>query len=332
MSVPPIPVVFAPLFKPKPWGGRRLAELFGKPLPPGERIGESWELVSLPGAESVVREGPLAGTPLADLVSEWGERLLGAAPCADGRFPLLVKFLDARENLSIQVHPKPTQVGVGALEPGVKHEAWYVVDADAVATVFIGLEEGVTETELATAAATTRLPALLRRWSACVGDCYFLPSGVVHALGGGLVVAEIQTPADVTYRLYDWERRPGGRPRKLHLAEALASARFDVRPDEIMQLALKAPTVYPGAERVAVCERFVIDRVTLEAGPQPVTPDEMLVWVVLRGAGRFTRDAIATDFRAGDVVLVPAEHDRLLLEIRAGCLLLEVRLPATPLV
>ena len=188
MSSKPIPVVFEPLFKPKPWGGRMLETLFGKPLPPGEPIGESWEIVSLPANESRVRGGPLAGRQISDLAGMWGSALYGAGGVGREGFPLLIKFLDARENLSVQVHPKP--IDLTRVEPGVKHEAWFVVHADPGAEMFIGLKPGVTPDDLAESANTPRTAELLRRWPVTAGQCYYLPSGVIHALGAGIVVAE----------------------------------------------------------------------------------------------------------------------------------------------
>ena len=164
MITPPIPVTFEPIFKPKPWGGRKLADVLSKPLPPDERIGESWELVSLPENESRVREGPLAGTPIGDLVKAWGTDLYGGASLADGRFPLLIKFLDAREPLSVQVHPKPAKDDRGGWRPGIKHEAWYIIAAEPGSELFIGLKPGVTHADVVKAADTPAMADLLQRW------------------------------------------------------------------------------------------------------------------------------------------------------------------------
>ncbi|MBU0639255.1 MAG: class I mannose-6-phosphate isomerase, partial [Planctomycetes bacterium] len=236
MSIPPIPVVFEPIFKAKPWGGRELARLFDKMLPPEVPVGESWELADLPGNESRVAQGPLAGKKLGELIEMWGRDLLGRAELMGGRFPLLIKFLDARERLSIQVHPRPRADASEPEQAGVKHEAWYVIDADPGAALYIGLKPGVGPEDVRAAGSTPALAELHQLRAGELGLCYCLPSGVPHALGAGLIVAEVQTPSDVTYRLYDWGRVGlDGQPRELHVEQALANIRYDVAEEEIIQ-------------------------------------------------------------------------------------------------
>ena len=335
MSVPPIPLRFDPLFKEKPWGGRRLAELFQKRLPGDGLIGESWELVSLPGQESRVRDEPLAGRTLTELAPRWGAGLVDPARLHNGRFPLLIKFLDARQNLSVQVHPKPA--GGGTPTPGVKPEAWYVIDAGPDAKLYIGLKPGVTPAEVARAAGTNKIADLLRPWPATAGECYLLPSGTPHALGAGIVVAEVQAPSDVTYRLYDWGRAGlDGRPRELHIQQALANLRYDVTEAMIRPPTQRTPLPYGPAERLVACESFTIDRPRGVRGPIVVPPGNLRVWIVLSGsahvasvlgtAATHTHDRAPTDkspaaepdgpgadqgghrleVTAGDVVLLPA--------------------------
>ena len=327
MSSKPIPVVFEPLFKPKPWGGRMLETLFGKPLPPGESIGESWEIVSLPGNESHVRGGPLAGCQISGLAGMWGPALYGAEGAERAGFPLLIKFLDARENLSVQVHPKPTDRT--RVEPGVKHEAWFVVHADPGAEMFVGLKPGVTLNDLAESANTPRTAELLRRWPVTAGHCYYLPSGVIHALGAGIVVAEIQTPSEVTYRLYDWDRLGSdGKPRELHIEQALRNVRTDVPDEEILQAAASAPGAGASSVRLARCERFHIDRVRLRENVDAELPGgRMAIWIVLAGAGRLIDGDSQTAFSPGDTVLIPAERHALRAAVEQDCDLLEVTLP-----
>ena len=301
---PPQPVCFVPELHPRPWGGRRLAEL-GKALPPDVPIGESWELVSLPGHESRVREGPLAGRTLAELVEHWGTDLVGTAPLADGRFPLLVKFLDAAANLSIQVHPRPVR-DTDTWEPGVKHEVWYVVAAAPGAGLYLGVKPGVTASDLARAAGTSELVDLLRFWPAEPGQCFNIPSGTVHALGKGLIVAEVQTPSDVTYRMYDWDRRDAqGQPRPLHIAEALASTRLYV-PDGVLRPTI--PTVENGLAPCVRCPAFAIDRLAVPAGPPQAIPPvgQARVWVVTRGRGELVAGDATVRLVPGAVVLLPA--------------------------
>ena len=325
MSIPPLPVAFEPLFKPKPWGGERLATLLGKRLPAGEPIGESWELVSLPGHESRVRDGPLAGRTLADLVQLWGPDLLGDAPLIDGRFPLLIKFLDARENLSVQVHPKPDKRGG---PPGLKHEAWYIVHADPGSKLYIGLKPRVGPADVARVANTPAMVDVLRTWPAQPGQCYYLPSGTLHALGAGVVVAEIQTPSDVTYRAYDWDRTDAaGRPRELHLAQALANIRYDVTDEMIAQP--PTPLVSPAghAIRLATCERFTLD--LLETIPDIFSPTGVMrIWIILAGTLQMACAPSAATFTPGDVILIPASCGPLRITPTPAFRCLDVTVPA----
>lgn len=320
----PIPVVFEPIFKTRPWGGRRLAALLGKQLPPSGPIGESWELVDLPGEQSRVRGGPLAGAGLRELVERWGAGLLGRAPRAAGGFPLLIKFLDAAEDLSVQVHPKPVK---GEVEtPGVKHEAWYVIHAEPGARILAGARAGATRADFERAAGRAESAELLRSWPVQAGDCFYLPSGTPHALGAGVVVAEVQTPSDVTYRLYDWGRLDtDGRPRALHLEAGLANLRLDVAVQEMAQPAQPAAT---GAISLCRCERFAIERVQLAAGSRRgFATVEPLVWIVLRGEGELLGGDGELRFGVGDVVLIPAAYDGLDAAAGTEVDLLEVTLP-----
>lgn len=328
MTPAPQPVVFEPIYKPKPWGGRTLARLFGRTLPGTEPIGESWELSDLPGNESRVARGPLTGRTIGELVRMWGKALLGNAPLADGRFPLLIKFLDAREALSVQVHPCAADPQ-GRPPATIKHEAWYVIAAEPEAKLFIGLRPGVGPADVRRAAATPATAELLQPRPARPGRCFYLPAGVPHALGAGIVVAEVQTPSDVTYRLYDWDRVGlDGRPRELHIEQALANLRHDVPDSEIVQPRSHVADVFITVTRLVVCERFLIDKVRMSAGIARSLPHaEMVIWIVLAGGGRLTRDGEACEFGPGDVVLIPAEAEALRVETAADCEFLEVKIP-----
>lgn len=329
MSHTPIPVRFEPIFKLKPWGGRTLAALFEKPLPGGESIGESWELVSLPGNESHVSDGPLAGVGLHELVERWGDDLLGGAPLIDGRFPLLIKFLDARENLSVQVHPRPPAEDAAAFAPGVKHEAWYVLGAEPDAKMYIGLNPSASLDELRRSGNSPRTAELLQAWPAQPGDCFYLPSGVIHALGGGLVVAEVQTPSDVTYRLYDWDRvDPDGKPRELHIDETLANVRPHVPREEIAQPRHKIERAWGTATRTVSCPRFTIDVVETEmVRDLPVEHDGLLVWILLEGRGALEQGELTQPMRAGDTLLIPAAAKGLRAMFAGESRFLEVSVP-----
>ena len=227
---PLYPLVFHPLFKERVWGGRTLETLYHKRLPAGVPIGESWEISDRPGDESVIANGAFAGRTLRWLMEHHAGELLGeAAPAAGDRFPILCKILDAREKLSLQVHP-PSDASPPLGEP--KTEMWYIAAADPGAELFVGLKHGVTRAAFEEGIRAGHVADCFHRIQVRAGDAMFLPSGRVHAIGAGLVIFEIQQNSDTTFRVHDWDRLGlDGTPRELHIAESLASIDFaDVEP------------------------------------------------------------------------------------------------------
>lgn len=220
------PLTFHPIFKERVWGGRRLARLFGKPLPTGAPIGESWEISDRPGDVSVVAHGPLAGKDLHWLVENRRADLLGKARLEGGRFPLLLKLLDAQDKLSLQVHPPAHRAG--ELHGDPKTELWFIAEAAPGAELYVGLKAGVTRAVFEQRIRDGRVAGCFHRVPVRAGDAMFLPSGRVHAIGAGLVIFEIQQNSDTTYRVFDWNRVGlDGQPRELHVAQSLASIDFD---------------------------------------------------------------------------------------------------------
>jgi mannose-6-phosphate isomerase len=220
------PFTFRPIFKERIWGGRALEQLYGKSLPPEAPIGESWEISDRPGDASVIANGPLAGKDLRWLMENHERELLGNAKSANGRFPLLIKILDAQEKLSLQVHPPAQKAAELRGEP--KTEAWYIADAAPGAELYVGLKRGVTRGEFEQKIKTGDVAECFHRVPVRAGDTMFLPSGRVHAIGAGLVIFEIQQNSDTTYRVFDWNRvGTDGKPRDLHIAESLASIDFE---------------------------------------------------------------------------------------------------------
>ena len=221
------PFTFHPIFKERVWGGREIQRLFGKPLPPGAPIGESWEISDRPGDASVIANGPLAGKDLRWLMENHARELLGdAKPTGKNWFPLLCKILDAREKLSLQVHPSADQAAALGGEP--KTEMWFIADAAPGAELYVGLKRGVTRAEFEKKIRTGEVAGCLHRIPVRAGDAMYLPGGRVHTIGAGLVIFEIQQNSDTTYRVFDWNRTGlDGRPRELHIAKSLASINFE---------------------------------------------------------------------------------------------------------
>jgi mannose-6-phosphate isomerase len=220
------PLLFQPIFKERVWGGRNLETLFRKPLPPGRPIGESWEISDRPGDVSLIANGSLAGRDLHWLLERDAQALLGPVPLLDGRFPLLVKILDAQQDLSLQVHPPAARAKALGGDP--KTEMWYVVDSQPGAAFYAGLKRGVTREHFERRLEDGTVADCFHRLPVQRGDSLFLPSGRVHAIGAGNVLFEIQQNSDTTYRVFDWNRVGlDGKPRELHVAKSLASIDFE---------------------------------------------------------------------------------------------------------
>ena len=235
------PLTFQPIFKERVWGGRNLERLYGKELPANVPVGESWEITDRPEGVSVIVNGPLAGKDLRWLMENHGEELLGPARTANGRFPLLVKLLDAQEKLSLQVHPPQQKAAALGGEP--KTEMWYVADATPEAEIFVGLKRGATREEFERRIRDGTVAQCFHRHHIKRGDAMFLPSGRVHALGAGCVIFEIQQNSDTTYRVFDWNRVGlDGKPRELHVEQALASIDFNDFEPPLLQSGVSAST------------------------------------------------------------------------------------------
>lgn len=228
------PLTFQPIFKERVWGGRNLERLYQKALPPNVPIGESWEITDRAEGVSVIANGPLAGKDLRWLMEKSAPELLGSAMAQAGRFPLLIKILDAQEKLSVQVHPPAAAAVRLGGEP--KTEMWYIVEATPAAELFAGLKRGVTREQFGQKIKDGTVADCIHRMPVKSGDALFLPSGRVHAIGAGNVILEIQQNSDTTYRAFDWNRLGlDGKPRELHIPQSLASIDFSDFEPELIQ-------------------------------------------------------------------------------------------------
>ena len=299
------PLTFEPIFQERVWGGRRLESLYAKPLAPGKLIGESWEIADRPGTASVIANGPLAGHDLRWLMENHADELLGDFP-HNGRFPWLAKLLDARADLSVQVHPPAATAEQLGGEP--KTEAWFVSHAEADARLIAGLRPGVSREKFEARLGSVDFPLCLNELPVTAGDALFLPSGRLHALGAGTVVFEIQQNSDTTYRVYDWNR-PGldGQPRELHLAKALQCIDFDeVKPR--LQRRDYQPANGHATRLIALApEAFRLEHIRMETDAAIVLPGEGVRLVAVTD-GRLTLDGAGETLPLGpgQFALVPA--------------------------
>ncbi len=318
------PLRFAPLFRRYLWGGRKLGTLLGKSIGPEKDYAESWEVVDRQADQSLVAAGTLAGKSLHELVEVHGAALLGRHH-PQPRFPLLFKFLDCEKTLSVQVHP--SDAAAAGLDPPDlgKTEAWVVLDAEPGSLIYAGLKRGFDHAALAREVYRGTCELCLHRFEPQPGDCIFLPAGVVHALGAGLVIAEIQQSSDVTYRLFDWNRvGPDGRPRPLHVDEALAAIDADYGP--VIPQRPQA-TDRRHIERLVVCDQFVLDRWQFDE-PQRIGGDERFhLLAVLHGSLEIWGDPVGEPLCQGQTVLLPAAMPRSFLIPDGPVTLLDAYLP-----
>jgi mannose-6-phosphate isomerase len=292
------PLKFEPIYKKRIWGGQKLREVFHRELPQGEKIGESWDLVDLPDDKSIVANGELAGQTLYELLKKFPQEIIGKS-FYKKPFPILIKFLDAQDILSVQVHPdQQSCIRLGQGKP--KTEFWYVISAIPGAFIYKGLKNGVDKKKFSEAIKQGGVADLLVKIPVEAGQCYYLPAGTVHSIGPGLLIAEVQTPSDTTYRVFDFDRLDEyGRARELHLHQALESIHFNSAADQL-------PVSTNG--RLVKSKFFVIDKYSRKAGDeQVVSQGQMKILIFIKGRGIILcQSGVSVEFNAGDCLLMPA--------------------------
>ena len=295
------------------WGGRRLETKFDKKLPPKIRIGESWEIVDRPEAQSVVRDGPLRGKTLHELWTQHRQELFGGV-ADSARFPLLIKLLDANQKLSLQVHPTEKVAAKLGGEP--KTEFWYVAAADPDAGLFVGLKEAMTREQFEGALRSGTIAEHVHTIRVKGDDAMFLPAGRLHAVGAGNLLVEIQQNSDTTYRVYDWDYvDEKGKPRQLHVDQALECIDFSDCKPQLLQ---------PKGELLLKRALFEIQKWTLDS-PREVAPrGQFAIVCCLSNSIRCAE----VDLVPGEFFLVPAQlRDRQLKPLGAQTSLLRVTIP-----
>jgi len=321
--IPLYPLRFHLLVRRYLWGSRRLETCLGKPLGAGNDYAESWEVCDRGVDQSIVDQGPLAGMALGELVRQRGPELFGRHH-PQSRFPLLVKFLDAAQALSVQVHPNDEQAARLNPPDSGKTEAWYILSADPGSTIYAGLCQGVDRQQLAAAIGQGTCENLLHHFQPKAGDCLFIPAGTVHALGAGLLVAEVQQSSDTTFRLYDWNRvGPDGMSRPLHIEQGLAVVDFQHGPVDPAQPQL---TDRSWVSRLVASDKFIMDRWDFNQ-PRTIGGDDRFhIVCVLQGAVRMEGDPRIAPLPQGGTALLPASLGSLNLVPQQRTVLLDAYL------
>ena len=318
------PLKFRPLFFEKIWGGHKIENLLGKNIGKIANCGESWELSGIDGKESVVTNGYLADNTLPELVEVYMGDLVGEKVfdrCGND-FPLLVKFIDAQDDLSVQVHPDDK---LAALRHGTngKTEMWYVLDADAGSGLYVGFKEGVTKQQYLQAVADGTVDSLLVFYPAKPGDVFFIPAGTVHALGKGVMVAEIQQSSDVTYRIFDWNRvGSDGKGRQLHTLEAEDALHFEDKTAYKVDYEKAVNKTVP----VINCNQFNVNVVEFDKTLEKLYAkiDSFVIYVCLEGSANVIYEGEAQRLTKGEVMLVPAIATELAMVPEGQTKMLEV--------
>jgi len=303
----PYPLRFEPIYQYRLWGGRRLAALLSAPLPGDGPIGEAWLLSDRDGHQSRVANGPLKGRTIAQLLEQFPEQMLGKLAGRFGRFPLLLKFLDVRQMLSVQVHPTDANTDLLPAGGTPKTEAWVVLEAGTESRIYAGLKPGTTAASLRHALTNGTVADQLASLTPKAGDAIFLRAGTVHSLGGDVVVFEIQQNSDVTFRLYDWNHvdPKTGKPRALQVEKAMACVDFSEGPVGRVTPVVETKTPVE-RERLFDCEHFRLWRVRGQSPFAIGVAGLPRVLVCIGGAGELEHADVRFAFAKGDVFLLPA--------------------------
>lgn len=317
------PLTFKTIFKDKIWGGEKIRTHLGKDFSPLPNCGETWEISGVKGNGSVVDNGPLQGRSLADLLREYRDQLVGrpAYERFGNEFPLLVKFIDANEDLSIQVHPDD-KLARERHDSFGKTEMWYVIQADEGATLISGFNQPLSKDLYLEKFRSGRLTDILNKESVAAGDVFFLPAGRVHTIGKGLLIAEIQQTSDITYRIYDFDRTDDhGNKRELHTEEALDAIDYNHYPDyKTRYVPLRNQPV-----ELVTCPYFTTSLLdyTENTSRDYEKLDSFVIHVCLQGEYTLRYEHGEVEVNTGDCILIPAVLNHIQLETREGFKILE---------
>jgi len=323
---PLYPLKFHPIFKEKIWGGSKIRDILKKDYGSLPNCGESWEISAVPGNVSIVSNGPLEGESLQKIIQEYKDQLTGkdVFDKFGSEFPLLIKFIDANEDLSIQVHPNDLLAKKRHNSLG-KTEMWYILQADPQATLISGFNRSITKNEYLDNFEKGKLMGLLNKEEVSPGDVFYLPAGRVHTIGKGLLLAEIQQTSDVTYRIYDFDRTDSeGNKRELHTEYALDALDFSLH--EEYKTSYKTPV---NSEEIVIQSQYFQTTIQQVTGTSPLLLVEHSFTILLAvdGKGQIEYDGIHTSLNMGESVLIPASNKNIRVSSLSGITFLKTFIP-----
>lgn len=301
------PVKLIPAFKDYLWGGTKLKTQFGKKSEL-EKVAESWELSAHKDGQSIIADGTFAGCTLSDYISRNGKDCIGKDALAFDFFPILIKFIDAADNLSVQVHPDDEYALKNEGEYG-KTEVWYVLSCEEGACLYYGFNRSITKAELEERIENNTILEVLNKVPVKEGDVFFIESGTVHAIGKGMVICEIQQNSNTTYRVYDYDRRDkNGNSRELHIEKAVEVARLTPSENYVSE----------NENVIAKCKYFTAEKLSVkDCAELAVTTDCFKSVIVTKGNGSLTLSGKTVDFKAGESIFIPAQNGT--AEIKGCC-------------
>lgn len=301
------PLKFTPIYKSYLWGGRNIERKLRRKIPDG-MIAESWEISCRDDGMSVVSNGTLKGESLLDIIRSYKEKLLGTiyGNHPEKAFPLLIKIIDANDRLSVQVHPNDSYAKENGEIYG-KTEMWYIIDAKPDAKLIYGFKNRISREEFLDAVKSNNLNGMLNEVPALPGDVFYIPSGTVHALLDGLLVAEVQQNSNTTYRISDWDRvDSSGKPRDLHIDKAMEVINFDFQPTRLIQTEVHDNGNYD-SKTLVKCDYFCVDEIKTYIKYRDMTDNTKFnIYMIFEGEGSIKYDGGTEDVFAGDTVLIPA--------------------------
>lgn len=321
------PLKFTPILKDKIWGGNKLGTVLDKPIGESKTCGESWEISGVEGSISVVSNGHLKGKSLVELIEEYKGTLIGnkVYETFGNKFPLLIKFIDANDDLSIQVHPDD-ELGMERHNSFGKTEMWYVVDAEDGASLISGFNKAMSKKEYLEVFEAGNLTDILNREHARNDDVFFLPAGRVHTIGKGLLIAEIQQTSDITYRIYDFDRIDAdGNRRELHVEEAIDAIDFTFYKEYKTRYEKSARNVEIGNSQYFVTRRLII-KDSIQRSYSEF--DSCIILMCLEGQGSIRYQDEEIPYKLGDSILIPNSIQEIFIQTTSSSKLLEVRIPS----